>query len=119
MANKAKAVGTQGENYAVGRARHWFPRVDRAKTNNPGNDLNDHFPVPVEIRRRDRWEPQAWARDQAAKFPDGCWAIWFLARDRRKADAPPNLIAFPEDFALALLWVWDKFSSEFDVPGEG
>lgn len=106
MANKPRRIGTAGENYAVGKAAHWFPRVDRAKTNNPGNDLNDRFPVPVEIRRRDRWEPQKWARAQADKFPDGRWALWLLARDRRRVDAPPNIIAFPEDFALELLWYW-------------
>lgn len=104
MANKSKRVGTEGENYAVEKAREYFgPKVDRAKTNNPGNDLNAFFPVPIEIRRRERWEPQKWAREQAEKFPDGDWAIWFLPRDRRRADAPPGLIAFPEDFALELL----------------
>lgn len=101
--NKSKRIGTQGENYVVHKFRRVFgPLVDRSATNTPGNDLNAIVPLPVEIRRRDRWEPQAWARTQTLRF-GGKWAIVFLPRDRRRVDAPPDMIGFPLEFGLDLL----------------
>jgi len=103
MANKSKRVGTQGENYVVDKYKRVFgPLVDRAPTNNPGDDLNAIVPIPTEIRRRDRWEPQAWARAQQEKFGD-VWSIVMLPRDRRLKTAPPDVIVFPLEFGLDLL----------------
>lgn len=56
----------------------------------------------VEIRRRDRWEPAKWIRDQIAKFGPSDWFVWLRPRDRRRKDAVGGLIV-PESIAVTLL----------------
>lgn len=98
--NTAKRVGTDGENWVLSRVRWFFPEADRAKAGSVGNDLWG-LPIPVEVKRRQRWEPQLWGRLLTARHGDR-WGLVMVPRDRRRSDSVP-MIAYPLDFGLWLL----------------
>lgn len=107
MANKSKRIGTEGENWWLREfvTKVW-PGSDRAKAGNPGNDYHGP-PIPVEAKRQATWLIPSWTRYLRALHGDR-WVLLVAARDRRRADAPPDIVVLPVGFALEVLSTWEK-----------
>lgn len=102
MANPSKRAGTEGENWWLEKLRPIWPDIDRAKTNNPGNDFHG-APFPIEVKRTKTWLIPKWTRYLRDLHEGGQWALLVSPRDRRLKSSPPDIVVLPAEFALELL----------------
>lgn len=111
MANPSKKAGTEGENWWMTNlvSRLW-PNADRAKTNNPGNDVHG-APLPIEIKRRKTWLIPAWTR-YLRELHGKHWMLLVSPRDKRRKDAAPDLVILPIETAYEIL---SEYVEAFDL----
>lgn len=102
MANPSKRAGTEGENWWLEKLRLIWPDIDRAKTNNPGNDFHGQPPgLAIEAKRTKSWLIPKWTRYLTDLHGDR-WALVVSPRDRRLKSAPPDIVVLPADLAIEL-----------------
>ena len=110
MANPSKRAGTEGENWWLEKLQGIWPSVDRAKTNNPGNDFHG-APFPIEAKRTKTWLIPKWTRYLTELHGDW-WLLCVSPRDRRLKTAPPDIVVMPVEVAVELLVTWDRANSD-------
>lgn len=103
MANPSKRTGTQGENWWLDKLREIWPDIDRAKTNNPGNDYHGQpLGLAIESKRTKTWLIPKWTRYLRDLHGDW-WILLVSPRDRRLKSSPPDIVVMPADLALKLI----------------
>ena len=113
MANKSRRVGTEFENRLLNELRNVFgPGVDRAKAGNQSDDFHG-APLPIEAKRRKRWEIPLWVRKLRAVAPTNEWALFAASRDLRTQEGKDTGTVMVVDwhFGLELL---DAYYNEDD-----
>jgi hypothetical protein len=114
--NKSKRIGTEGENRVLTWLRAiWGPGLSRSETGRPGWDITP-TPLPVESKRHGAWRIPEWTRHLTRVHDGKRWALFVQPRDRRRKDAPPDLMIVPADFGVELL---AEFYDDWWVPGIG
>lgn len=103
MANPSKRAGTEGENWWLDKLRPIWPDIDRAKTNNPGNDYHGQpFDLAIEAKRRKTWLIPKWTR-YLRDLHGEHWILLVSPRDRRLKASPPDLVILPAELGLKLI----------------
>lgn len=106
MANPSKRAGTAFENRVLSWLQDIFgDHVDRSGGNAPGRDFSG-VPIPMEAKRRKRWEIPAWTRYLSKLHGPNRWVLWVAPRDRRLKDAPPELMVVPAQLGMELLFAY-------------
>lgn len=102
MANKSKRIGTEGENLVVARLQAaGFPEAERRMGNTTARDIFG-IPTIIEVKRTEKWTPQAWATKMTKHHGDE-WALYMLPRDQRRTTAPPPVVMVPAEYFEYLL----------------
>lgn len=107
--NKSKRTGTEGENWWRDNfLKLLWPNAERDERRTPGSDFLG-VPVAFEAKRRKVWEIPKWTR-YLTELHDDDWVLLVSPRDRRRKDAPPDLVIMPYTLALEVFdgWADDK-----------
>ena len=105
MANKSRRVGTEFENRLLNQLRNVFGEgVDRAKAGNKSDDFHG-APLPIEAKRRKRWEIPLWVRRLRGVARSDEWALFVASRDLRTQEGKDTgtVMVVDWEFGLELL----------------